>query len=75
MSRPFGCVLTLQIKSLFSATYALIYSFLTKQSHKKAAEAVKQAAKDIVVLKDGTAPVDASLDEIVKKWKTLSTSS
>ena len=70
-----GTLTKLRPKVLFSATYALIYSFLTKQAHTKAAEAVKKAAKDIVVLTDGTSKEDTSLDEIVSKWKTLSTSS
>ncbi|KAI0345269.1 hypothetical protein BDW22DRAFT_1015526 [Trametopsis cervina] len=58
-----------------ATTYALIYSFLNKQAHTKAAEAVKKAAKDVIVLKEGTGPDATSLDEIVRKWKALSTSS
>jgi ABC-type glutathione transport system ATPase component len=48
---------------------------LTKQAHTKAAEAVKKAAKDVVALKDGPIVEEASLDEIVRRWKTMSTSS
>lgn len=51
------------------ATYTLIYSFLTERSHTKAAEAVKKAAKEIVVLKDGMKPDGPSLPEILKQWK------
>ena len=35
-----------------TATYTLIYSFLKKRKHTKAAEALKKAAKDVVVLED-----------------------
>ena len=54
-----------------TATYSLIYSFLTERSHFKAAEAVKKAAKDMVIVKghqDGpTLPV------IVNQWKKFTT--
>jgi cell division protein YceG involved in septum cleavage len=42
---------------------------LTKQSHTKAAEALKKAAKDVVVIKDGIVPEGPTLEEIVKQWK------
>ncbi|PSR77639.1 hypothetical protein PHLCEN_2v7829 [Hermanssonia centrifuga] len=54
-----------------AATYTLIYSFLTKHSHTKAAEALKKSAKDVVVLKDNMEVDGPSLDRIVKEWKTL----
>lgn len=53
------------------ATYTLIYSFLKKQSQTKAAEAVKNAAKDVVVLKDGVKVDGPSMEEVVKMWKAL----
>lgn len=57
------------------ATYTLIYSFLKKQSHSKAAEAVKNAAKEFVVLKDSIKVDGPSLDEVVKTWKALTVAS
>ena len=51
------------------ATYTLIYSFLRKQSHTKAAEAVKKAAKDVVVLKDDIDVDGTTLVEIIQSWK------
>lgn len=54
-----------------TATYTLIHSFLTRQSHTKAADALKKAAKEIVVLKDGIDVEGPQLDEIVKQWKQL----
>ncbi|KAI0950109.1 hypothetical protein AcW1_006073 [Taiwanofungus camphoratus] len=51
--------------------YTLIYSFLVKRSHTKAAEVVKKAARDIVVLKSDASLLDTSLDEVVKQWKAL----
>ena len=54
---------------LLLATYTLIYSFLKTQSQAKAAEAVKKAAKDIVVLKDDVKLEGPSLDKIVQDWK------
>ena len=53
---------------MFIAAYALIYSFLTTHSHEKAAEAVKKAAKSVVVLKEDVKP-ETSLEEILKWWK------
>jgi len=53
------------------ATYTLIYSFLNQRSHTKAAEALKKAAKDIVVLKDGVKHDGPSLPDILKQWKLL----
>ncbi|KAI0672858.1 hypothetical protein C8Q78DRAFT_684222 [Trametes maxima] len=52
-----------------AATYASIYSFLLKKEHTKAAEALKKAVKDVVVLKDGVGSEGPSLDVIVKEWK------
>lgn len=60
---------------LLLATYTLIYSFLKKQSQNKAAEAVKNAAKDVVVLKDGVDVDGPPLDEVVKMWKALTVES
>lgn len=58
-----------------AATYTLIYSFLKKNSHAKAADAIRKAAKDVVAL-EGDMDVDGpSLDEIIKQWQTLTTSS
>ncbi|KIL69971.1 hypothetical protein M378DRAFT_68989, partial [Amanita muscaria Koide BX008] len=51
------------------ATYTLIYTFLTKRSHTKAAEAVKKAAKDVVVLKGELIQDGPTLDEIIREWK------
>lgn len=50
-------------------TYSLIYGFLKKQSQSKAADAVKKAARSIIVLKDDFQPEGPPLDEIVKQWK------
>ncbi|KAF9014032.1 hypothetical protein BDQ17DRAFT_437403 [Cyathus striatus] len=52
-----------------ATTYTLIYSFLTKQSQTKAAEAVKKAAKGVVVLKDDIKVDGPQLDEIIRQWK------
>ncbi len=41
-----------------------------KQEHKKAAEALKKAVKDVVVLKEGMEE-GPSLDAIIKEWKEL----
>ncbi|KAH9901456.1 hypothetical protein C8Q73DRAFT_677874, partial [Cubamyces lactineus] len=54
-----------------AATYTYIYSFLLKKEHSKAAEALKKAVKDVVVLKDGMASDGPSLDVIIKEWKEL----
>ena len=51
-------------------TYTLIYSFLKKRSHPKAAEAVKRAAKGVVVLRDDIEHRGLELDEIVNEWRT-----
>lgn len=50
------------------ATYSLVYSFLTERSHFKAAEAVKKAAKDVIVIKGGGQD-GPTLPVIVKQWK------
>ncbi|KIK94288.1 hypothetical protein PAXRUDRAFT_828150 [Paxillus rubicundulus Ve08.2h10] len=52
-----------------AATYTLVYNFLKKQSHRKAAEAVKKAAKDFVVLRDDIEQEGPQLEDIVKQWK------
>lgn len=54
------------------ATYTLIHAFLTKHSHAKAAEAVKKAAKAVVVLKDDIKVEGPQLDEIIEQWKQIS---
>jgi hypothetical protein len=53
------------------ATYTLIHAFLTKRSHSKAAEALKKAAKDVVILKDNLDIDGPQLDDIIRDWKTL----
>ncbi|KAI6109665.1 hypothetical protein F5141DRAFT_801381 [Pisolithus sp. B1] len=50
-------------------TYTLIYRFLKKQSHVKAAKAVKKAAKGVVVLRDDVELDGPQLDEIVNEWE------
>jgi len=60
--------------SSLSATYTLIHAFLTKQLHTKAAQAVKRAAKEVVVLKDGIELEGPQLDEIIKQWTRKSAS-
>ena len=55
----------------FTATYTLIHAFLTKHSHTKAAQAVKKAAKEVVILKDGVEIEGPQLDEIIVEWKLL----
>ncbi|KAF9246377.1 SRP40, C-terminal domain-containing protein [Melanogaster broomeanus] len=52
-----------------TATYTLVYHFLKKQSQRKAAEAVKKAAKDFVVLRDDIEQEGPQLEDIVKQWK------
>jgi hypothetical protein len=52
-------------------TYSLIYAFLKKQAQTKAADAVKKAARNIIVLKDDLQLEGPQLDEIVKQWKEL----
>ena len=48
----------------------MIHAFLTKQLHTKAAQAVKRAAKEVVVLKDDIELEGPQLDEIIKQWKS-----
>jgi len=48
----------------------LIHAFLTKQLHTKAAQAVKRAAKEVVILKDGIELEGPQLNEIIKQWKS-----
>lgn len=59
------------LRQLYAATYTYVYAFLVKQGQKKAAEALKKAAKDVVVLKDGVEAEGPSLERIVKEWKEL----
>jgi len=54
-----------------AATYTLIHAFLTKHSHTKAAQAVKKAAKEAVILKDDMDIEGPQLDEIIAQWKSL----
>jgi len=58
-----------------SATYTLIHAFLTKHSHTKAAQAVKTAAKGVVILRDDVnVDVDGPhLQEIIEQWKASQT--
>ena len=39
-------------KQCIPRIYTLIYAFLTKRSHAKAAEALRKVAKDVVALKE-----------------------
>ncbi|KAK2466730.1 hypothetical protein APHAL10511_000988 [Amanita phalloides] len=55
--------------AILPTTYNLIYTFLTKHDHIKAAQALKKAAKHVVVLKDGLLSDGPSLDQIVQEWK------
>jgi len=54
-----------------ASTYTLIHAFLTKHSHTKAAQAVKKAVKEVVILKDGVEIEGPQLDEIIVEWKLL----
>ncbi|KAF8809114.1 hypothetical protein BYT27DRAFT_7136775 [Phlegmacium glaucopus] len=54
-----------------ASTYTLIHAFLTKHSHTKAAQAVKKAAKEVVILKDDIDIEGPQLDEIICQWKSL----
>ena len=58
----------------FAAIYTLIHAFLTKHSHTKAAQAVKKAAKEVVILKDDIDIEGPQLDEIIAQWKSLKAS-
>ncbi|OAX39372.1 hypothetical protein K503DRAFT_716593 [Rhizopogon vinicolor AM-OR11-026] len=51
-----------------AVTYSLIYAFLKKQDQTKAADAVKKAARNIIVLRDDFEFGGPHLDEIVKQW-------
>jgi len=53
-----------------TATYSLIYSFLTERSHLKAAEAVKKAVKGVIDIKGGDQDVP-TLPVILNQWKKL----
>ena len=52
------------------ATYALVHSFLHRREHKKAAKYLKEAAKDIIELKDDDES-EVPLERIVREWKLL----
>ncbi|KAI0075263.1 hypothetical protein K474DRAFT_1434484 [Panus rudis PR-1116 ss-1] len=53
-----------------ATTYSLIYTFLTKREHTKAAEALKKAAKDVAKLDDASSDLPP-LDQVVREWKEL----
>jgi hypothetical protein len=53
-----------------TATYTLIYAFLTDKSLTKTAQALKKEVRDVVVLKDGLKPESPSLDVILQQWKS-----
>ena len=55
----------------FVAIYTLIHAFLSKHSHTKAAQAVRKAAKEIVILKEDIDIEGTQLDEIIAQWKLL----
>ena len=59
-----------QAHNFLQGTYTLIHSFLLKQSHLKVAQALKKAAKNVVILKDDVDPEGPSLDVILKEWKS-----
>ncbi|KAJ8583743.1 hypothetical protein M405DRAFT_828055 [Rhizopogon salebrosus TDB-379] len=59
------------MEGTLAVTYSLIYAFLKKQAQTKAADAVKKAARNIIVLKDDLQLEGPQLDEIVKQWKEL----
>lgn len=65
-----GCYNVLQLTQI-SATYTLIHSFLRKQSHNKVADALKKAAKALVILKDDIEIEGPQLDEIIQIWKLI----
>ena len=44
---------------------------MVQQKQTKAAEALKNAVKDVVVLKDGVKAKGPSLEQIIKEWKDL----
>ena len=56
-------ILTVQV-----VTYALIYDFLSRRSHTKAAEAVKKAAGGSVDASE-VSGANLKLEDIVKGWK------
>lgn len=62
------CFKRLNVRCL--ATYTLIHAFLTKRSHTKAAEALKKAAKEFVILKDDITPEGPQIEEIITEWKS-----
>ena len=64
-----SCLAFLLEPMSFPATYALIHSFLLKKSHTKVAQALKKAAKDIVILKDDVTLDGTELEDIILEWK------
>ena len=50
-------------------TYTLIHAFLRGNSHTKAADAVKKAAKDIPGFRESIADSEQTIDSIVKQWR------
>ncbi|KAG1891470.1 hypothetical protein F4604DRAFT_1706515 [Suillus subluteus] len=62
-------ILVVMSDANLAVTYSLIYVFLKQQSQTKAADAVKKAARNIIVLKDDLQLEGLPLDEIVKQWK------
>ena len=54
-----------------AATYTHIHAFLVKQKHKKAADVLRKAVKEVVVLKEDVKMNGPSLDAIIKEWQDL----
>ncbi|KAH7914009.1 hypothetical protein BJ138DRAFT_503853 [Hygrophoropsis aurantiaca] len=54
-----------------AATYTLVYTFLKNRSHTKAADALKKAAKDVVILKDDIDSSSPPLNDIIEEWKAF----
>jgi hypothetical protein len=63
--------MAIEIDYWLAATYTLIHSFLTRRAHSKAAQALKKAAKEFVILKDDIDVDGPQLDDIIQQWKTL----
>ena len=59
----------IDLMNVFLETYTLIYAFLNKRSHTKAASAVAKAAKDVVDVESATIPDGAKLEDLVKEWQ------
>jgi hypothetical protein len=57
------------LNGTFLATYTLIYAFLLKQNHPKAARALQNAVKNGLVLDEDAINADGpSLSDIVEFW-------